>query len=29
MTEQLNVVDHKSNYLKPLFPPRVGDRRIW
>ncbi len=27
MTKQLNVVDHKSNYLKPLFHPRVGDRR--
>ena len=23
MTEQLNVVDHKSNYLKPLFQLRV------
>ncbi len=22
MTKQLNVVDHKSNYLKPLFHPR-------
>ena len=24
MTKQLNVVDHKSNYLKPLFHPRGG-----
>ena len=27
MTKQLNVVDHKSNYLKLLFHPRVGERR--
>ncbi len=27
MTKQLNVVDHKSNYLKPLFHPCVGERR--
>ncbi len=28
MTKHLNVVDHKSNYLKPLFHPSVGIRRL-
>ena len=27
MTKQLNVVAHKSNYLKPLFHPRAAVRR--